>query len=217
MRGVITWRRALKGFVMAAILIGSATGISAQSGKRGVKKSPVPSATPGETKPPETRTDTTPKLELLVGIQDPGAFDGVPAYVSRDVIRACVARLNESAGVAATVTSDNLTRHDAIKLAKGESQGFVVWLEVRGDSMDASTGLSNRYNIYLAYTIFQPGTAKVKASGRAQYGTQSAGPVGVGLPRTSNVDPNYAIRESARQAADKILAAFEISADGRPR
>jgi hypothetical protein len=204
--------------LLIAIVVAATALVCAQSGRRSASKSPVPASTPAaEEKPLETRTDIAPKLQLLVGIQDPGAFDGVPAYVSDDVIRACVGRLNESAGVAATVTSDKMTRHDAIKLAKSESQRFVVWLEVRSEGMDASTGVSSRYNLYVTYTIFEPATAKVKASGRAQHGTYSAGKVGIGVPRPSNVDPNYAIRESARQAADKILSALEITAEGRPR
>ena len=202
--------------LFTAIVIASSAFVAAQSGRRGTPKSPVP-APPSipETKSPEDKTDTAPRLQLLVGIQDPGAFDGVPAYAADSVVSVCVGRLNEPAGVSATVPSRNMTRNDAIKLAKGESQRFVVWLEVRSDSIDASSrGLSSWRELYVSYVIFEPATAKVKASGRAQHGIHSAGKVGIGLPPASGgvANSDYAIKESAREAADKILSAFEITA-----
>jgi hypothetical protein len=166
-----------------------------------------------------TKTEPAPKLELLVGIQQTGAFDGVPYYADGTVISTCVGRLNQAAGVAATVTLDRITRSDATKLAKGESARYVVWLEVRSEALDASRGSNtNRNDLYVNYVIFEPVTAKVKASGRAQHGI-SSGPVGIGLPPTSGgaTYSDYAIKESARIAADKILSEFEIKADGRPR
>lgn len=64
--------------------------------------------------------------------------------------------------------------------------------------------------------IYEPGTAKIKESGRAQYGTGKVGNVGVSGP-SSRRYPDYAIKEAAKQAADKILNAFQIKIDGWPR
>ena len=207
---------AQRSILLTVILILSTTVVAAQSGRRGTPKSPVPAApSVPETKAPENKTDKAPSLQLLVGIQDPGAFDGVPPFIADFVISACVERLNEPAGVSATVTSRDLRRNDAIKLAKGEPHRYVVWLEVRSDAIDASSrGLSSRDNLYVTYVIFEPATAKVKASGRAQYGIRSTGNVGVGLPPTSGGVgySDYAIKESAREAADKILSAFSVTA-----
>lgn len=211
-------RRVLR---LTLILIASTAFVAAQSGRRSTPKSPVPAppAVP-ETKLPETKPDTAPRLQFLVGIQEPGGFDGVPPFVADNVIRACVERLNEHAGVSATETSRNMNRGEAVKLAKSESQRYVIWLEVRSDAIDASkrSGRS-RDDLFITYMIFEPTTAKIKQSGRAQHGIYSKGNVGVGLPPTSGgaVYTDYAIQQSAREAADKILAAFKIPGEDRPR
>lgn len=206
---------------LTAILIASTAFVVAQSGRRSTPKSPVPAPPPvSETNLPKTKPDTPPRLQLLVGIQEPGAFEGVPPFVADNVIRACVERLNEHVGVSATVTSRNINRGEAVKLAKSESQRYVIWLEVRSDAMDASRRSSrNRDDLFITYVIFEPTTAKIKQSGRAQHGVYSKGNVGIGLPPTSGgvVYSDYAIQQSAREAADKILAAFKIPGEDWPR
>lgn len=205
-------------FVLLTVIVIGATAVAAQSGRREKPKSPVPAApSDSETKAPETKTDKAPRLQLLVGIQQTGAFDGVPPYVEGHVLSVCLGRLNEAGGVKATTTSDRMTRNDAIKLAKGESGRYVIWLEVRNESMGASGSSNRRLELSVNYVIFEPVTAKVKNSGRAQHGTYGKGPVGIGLPPTSGSASDYAIKESAREAADKILSAFEITVGPTPR
>jgi hypothetical protein len=112
-----------------------------------------------------------------------------------------------------------MTRAEAIMAAKAETTRYVVWLEVRNERDDYGAEASSQSNrLYVTFTIFEPGTAKIKRSGRAQHGTGKVGNVGVTVPGMGDaVYSEYAIKETARQAADRILDAFQIKTGGWPR
>jgi hypothetical protein len=68
--------------------------------------------------------------------------------------------------------------------------------------------------------LLEPITANVKKSGRVQRGTYKVGNVGVGGPAPPGRNPIYSdviIKDSAREAADKILSALGIRAEPLPR
>jgi hypothetical protein len=110
-----------------------------------------------------------------------------------------------------------MTRAEAVKAAKAETTRYVVWLQLGNERDDYGADVSTQGNrFYVNYTIFEPGSAKIKKSGRAQRGTGNLGNVGVTVPTTRDaVYSDYAIKETARQAADRILDAFQIG--GWPR
>ncbi|HEY8204581.1 MAG TPA: hypothetical protein VIF81_07635 [Pyrinomonadaceae bacterium] len=201
------------------IFILSAGLVTAQSGRRGVKQPPPAVVKPSVSKPaePSPTTQKAWRVQLLVGIQDPSPFDGNAYYLADTVLAACVGRLNEADGVKASVAARRTTRADAVKAAKAETERYVVWMQVGNDSADANRQVNNTTNeIYLTYMVLEPGSAKVKKSGRVQPGVYKVGNVGVGGPssRRSPIYSDYAVKQSARQAAEQILSAFGIRADG---
>lgn len=197
--------------LLAAILIASAVMIAAQSGRRGTKPPTSNTPTASESTTPEIKPQKSTRLQLLVGIEDPSPFDGISPYVADTVLATCVGRLNQSSGVNATVGSRKLTRGEAIKIAKAERQRYVVWLQVGNETADAGRRSRSADLIYIRYVVFEPGTAKVKRSGRVVRGIYTVGNVGgPGSTRRPTVYSDYAIKESAREAADKILEAFAI-------
>ena len=208
----------LRTLLIVATLIASVTMVAAQSGRRGTVKStttsvPQPSA-PNQPAPSPKKAD---RLQLLVGVQEPSPFDGIPYYLASTVVDACLGRLNEPVGVVASPGSRGMSRADAVKAAKAETERYVVWLEIRSDAADAGRQTSNGADdLYITYMILEPGSAKIKQSGRVQHGIYKVGNVGVSGPtsRRSPVYSDYAVKQSAREAADKILAAFEIRVDG---
>lgn len=204
----------------AAVLIALATVVAAQSGRRAPTKSPVPAPepVPSPTEAPP-KTQTSARIQLLVAVNEPSGFDRIPLAVPETVIEACVLRLRETKEVASVPASRRMTRAEAIMAAKAETTRYVVWLEVRNERDDYGAEASPYSNrLYVTFTIFEPGTAKIKKSGRAQHGTGKVGNVGVTVPGMGDaVYSEYAIKETAKQAADKILNAFQIKIDGWPR
>src|SRR5687767_6149441 len=80
-----------------AVLIASAAVVAGQSGRRGGVKSSAPATPPVATPSPEPSKPKTPaRIQLLVGIDSPSGFDGVPFRSQDIVLEACVRRLAES-------------------------------------------------------------------------------------------------------------------------
>ena len=204
--------------LMLAILFALATVGTAQSGRRGGVKSGAPAPPPvaSPTQAP-SKPKTPARIQLLVAIDRPDTFDGVPFRSQDIVLEECVRRLAESKEVTITPAPQPMTRSDGLKAAKAETVRYVVWLQVRNEGADYGAEVSTQSaQLYVTFMIYEPGTAKLKGSGRAQYGTGSVGNVGVSGPRRS-VFSDYEIKETARQAADKILDAFQIKIGGWPR
>lgn len=206
--------------LLIALLIASTSVVAAQSGRRGKAKSSAP-ATPPVTNPTETQSkpEASSRLEMLVAIDDPGGFDQVPYHIPDTVLETCVRRLAEAKGVKPTAAPRRMNRGEAIKAAKTETARYVVWLQVRNERADYGADVSTQSNqLYVTFIIYEPVSAKIKESGRADYGTAKVGNVGVSGPSPRGaVYADYAIREAARLAADRILNAFQIKIDGWPR
>ena len=207
-------------FLLIAVLIASTAVVAAQSGRRGGSKSSAP-ATPPVASPTEapSKPKTPSRIQLLVAIDSPTGFDGVPYRIPDTVLEACLRRLAESKDVTATPALQQMTRSEVLKAAKAETVRYVVWLQVRNEQADYSADVSSyRDQLYVTFTIYEPGTAKTKDSGRADYATSKVGNVGVSGPSARRaVYSDYAIKETAKQAADKILNAFQIKIGGWPR
>ena len=112
-----------------------------------------------------------------------------------------------------------MTRSEGLKAAKAETVRYVVWLQVRNERADYGADVSAQSaQLYVTYMIYEPGTAKLKGSGRAQYANAKIGNVGVSGPSARRaVFTDYEIKETAKQAADKILDAFHVKIGGWPR
>lgn len=219
MRRTITMTYGRRLLLIMALLIALPAGVTAQSGRRGPTKSrpPAPQASPTSPEP-EAKSNTSARIQLLVAVDEPSAFNRVPLSVPETVLETCVQRLGAAAtGVAAVPASRRMTRSEVVKVAKAEKTRYVVWLQVGNERDDFGADVSTQNNrFYVNYTIFEPGSAKIKKSGRAQRGTGNLGNVGVTVPTTRDaVYSEYAIKETARQAADRILDAFQIG--GWPR
>jgi hypothetical protein len=206
--------------LLLAVLIASTAVVAAQSGRRGGAKSsapaPPPVASPTEA---QEKPKTPARIQLLVAIDSPSGFDGVPFRSQDIVLEACLRRLAESKDVTVTPAIQPMTRSEGLKAAKAETVRYVVWLQVRNERADYGADVSTHSDrLYVTYMIYEPGTAKLKGSGRAQYGTGKVGNVGVSGPSARRaVYSDHAIKETAKQAADKILDAFQIKIGGWPR
>jgi hypothetical protein len=206
--------------LLMAVLLASTAVVAAQSGRRGGVKSSAP-PTPPVASPTEapSKPQMSSRLELLVTIDDPTGFDQVPLHIPDTVLGTCLRRLAEAKAVMPTPAARRMTRAEALKAAKAETARHVVWLQVRNEQAEYGADISTHSDqLYITFEIYEPGTAKIKESGRAWYRTVGVGNVGVSGPSSRRaVYSDYAIKETAKQAADKILNAFQIKIDGWPR
>jgi hypothetical protein len=209
-------------FTVAALVVFSSI-VAAQSGRRSASKPapPPPSTAPESTStnPTESAPKKAPEIQLLVGIDDPNTLSRVPRYFADTALEVCVHRLSQPAGVKVTAGPRTLSRGDAVKAAKAETVRYVVWLQVGNSSSDAgrqASGSSDEY--YLNFMLLEPGSAKVKQSGRVMGGGRRVGNVGVGGPSSrSMLYLEQVIRDAARQAAERILSALGIKDTEWPR
>ena len=187
----------------------------AQSGRRSVTGSPSvkPPAPPEEPKQSEKKAAPQDQLDLVVGTNRGDVFSGIPLYFYDTVLNSCARRLDDARSVKVNVTSKSMERVDAINSAKSAKQGFVVWLQLRTDS--------NGYNqdgdlsqVRIDYWVFEAITGRVKTQGSCYQGMYRTGGV-IMQPRGSGTNnPAIAesrLRDSARDAADRILKALHIS------
>lgn len=178
-----------------------------QSGRRGSKSPPVSVPTPEATQPEKKPVaNDQPKLNLIVGIDRGSGFGAIPSYYYDAVLESCAKRLDDSSGVRLEVVPREMTRSDAIKRAKGEKEGYVIWLELRADG-------SNPDGLYIGYTVLEPTTAKLRTQGHSYQEVYRQG--GVTIPgtsgRTNNMIIERRLRDAAQAAAEKILKALHIA------
>ena len=204
-----------KVILLLALMTVLAVSVSAQSGRKAPKSKtappPEPESVPAPIKPTEKEKA---RLTFIVGIDRDLSFVSIPVYFSEGVLRACADRLDAGPSVDVDVSPREVNRGEAVKRAKAEKEAYVVLLNLRSDSMNSSSGVSYQ-DIYLEYVVFTPQTGKVATSGRTYQ--RSVGRV-IGVPGTSSAAVEYALKDAARAAAERILDAMSsrISEDRVP-
>ena len=209
-----------KASIWLAIILGSAVIAQAQSGRRSTNP---PTTTAPSVSGPKTVEKTMPKpaiIQLLVGIEERNMFSNTPYYLADTVIDNCVRRLGDAIGVRATPAAKPMTRSDAMQAARNEKERFVVWLQIQSDLADSGKQSKNGPDeLYVSYIIFEPVTAKIKQSGRTHQLIYKTGRGGVSSPTSSRNSPlysEYALKQAAREIAERVLGAFDIKlSDGR--
>jgi hypothetical protein len=198
------------GFAVVLVL-SYASGSLAQSGRRVRKSDPAPVSTP-EPEPSPTPKPSSEKLKprytFLVGLDRYNGYANIPTYAYDGVLRSLVDRLDDSPAVQVGGTQSNMNRGDAIKMAKGEKEGIVVFVQLSYDAMrttSQNTGILD--DIVIDYSVFTPITAKVATSGRTYTAAQRNKGIVVG-PRTSTIYGDRYLNQAAQEAADRILAYF---------
>ncbi len=187
-----------------------------QSGRRGTGSSTTPSPSVSGAKPVEKKPAPAKRIQMLVGIDKHEVFSTIPFYVFDTVLDNCIRRLGEADIVMPTSAGSDMNRAAAIKAAKQETVRYVVLLHLGSEYADAGKqAKAGQDELYVDYMMFEPETAKVKASGRTHQHIYQTGRGGVTLPsKNSPIYSEYAIKEAAREAADRILGQFDIKVRG---
>ncbi len=183
--------------------------VAAQSGRR--TKQPPPTAVPTpEESPTPTKAAEKPKpaLTFIVGMDLNDTF-GLNTTNLGAVLQALCNRLDDSSAVQVEQVRGNLNRGGAIRKAKADETGaYVVLVEIETETRTVVT--TQVTDLAIQYSVFSPGTAKVKAFGRTYPQVGRSRGVVVNPGRTG-VYSDYQLQQAGRQAAEKILDAFHLS------
>jgi hypothetical protein len=206
-------RALVAGFVLALVLSGAATDM-AQSGRKVRKSTPAPDSSPEPTPAPTPTASSVkpkPRLTFLVGLDRYDSFTNIPLYAYEGVLRNLTDRLADSPSVRVGGAQSDMSRSDAIHKAKAETEAYVVWIQLRDDSLSRDPRNSgNLENLVVEYTVLAPTTAKQATSGRSY--AQSQRNRGILSPRTSSIYGDRYLNQAAQEAAERILAHFQIHA-----
>jgi hypothetical protein len=112
-----------------------------------------------------------------------------------------------------------MSRSEAVKAAKQEKDRWVVVMEIRSIYADSGRQVNNNQDeLAVDFTTIEPETGKIKRSGQTHQHIYPNGRGGISLPsKNGGVYSEYSIKQAALEAADRILAGFDITVrQGRP-
>ena len=179
---------------------------NAQSGRRPPKTPPtsVPAVqTPGSPKPAEK-----PKaaVTLILAMDRSEYASGSRPVNASNVMATMSSRLKENDSVAVDLVQRQINYAEAHRRATAEKEAFVVFLQVKIDTMTMG---DNNPQPSLLFWVFSPVTGAIKKSGRTYPQVYRNRGVIVN-PKLPGVYAEQQLRQAAREAAERILSAFNL-------
>ena len=191
----------------------------AQSGRRPPKRSESegvqrPSEPEPPVKPAEAKQSDNGKIPVLV-VKSNSYFSS--SYYSDYVAEGCTARLRQAETLMVDKSDREMNRKEASDAAMAPTPRYVVLLELTSERMGYDRRRDGGYypeDVVVQYTVFAPGTGKVKTSGRVY--TRRAGSTvgGVGLPLPVPTDgpaaAEYMLKQAGREVADRVIDSLGV-------
>ncbi len=191
----------------------------AQSGRKAQKPLGLPTEAPKAADPAAAKSEAKKPEPLVsfvvmrfdmtaVGI-DPLARDGVG--------RAFVQRLGLSQAVEIKEGGRG-GRSEARDAAKKQEKAYVVLFQLDEQAGDMSMGRADSRTLVIRTFVYTPKTGDLKFTDtvyqRPYYGTSRVGgiPVPVRTPRVDRYPSQHELEQAARDAADRLLSRFQVSA-----
>jgi len=197
----------------ATVLLTSVLAVMGQSGRRMRKSAsePVSIPTPEATPTPRMSSEKPkPAFTFIVGLDRYSDFSTISLNIYSGVLRSCVERLDDSESVVAEMSTNDMSRGDAIRKAKAEKEAYIVWLHLRSNNFnDQGRTQGDSRNVYIEYSVFAPVTGKLATSGNTY--PEAYRNRGIRLP-TSSINGDYYLNQAARGAAERILDHFHVRA-----
>jgi hypothetical protein len=198
------------------LLVVTAFGAAAQSGRKPPKPPKSPDPLPSKQEDPPiaqpSERKSTPKIPVKVLWQSYAVASS--SIYARSVQESCLDELSKSGSVTASTTAKELNRKEAIDIAKASADMYVVWFQLEPDpAYNDRSGIGSIPAQYLvvSFYVFTPTTGKSKASGRVYQ--RPVGPGGLPIPG-SGTNGYYSLEYAGREMADRVLASLGL---GRPR
>jgi hypothetical protein len=203
-------------FSVCVLVLLFALPAAAQSGRRSTTGSPsvaVPTPTPDLKAEDKAADKKEQRQDIILSSNRGDAFSGVPLYFYDVVLQGCAGRLDDAREVKVEVVQKHTGRAEAINNAKGQKTAYVVWLQLRTDGVNNNTGSVDYGDISIDYTVYEPTTAKVKASGSVYQGPYRNKGVIVGPKTTGGANSAITesrLRDAARDAAERMIRALHL-------
>lgn len=109
-----------------------------------------------------------------------------------------------------------VNRRDAVKQAKGETEAYVIWLQLQEDSFGAAGNRPGAGEVSIYYEILSPVTGKTKTMGTIGLNRESIN----GRPPTSSTivrschqgvyGNDFILLQASLVAAERVMASFNI-------
>jgi hypothetical protein len=135
----------------------------------------------------------------------------MPPEIGDYVLQACLDRLRAASNVSVLAGKD-MNRKGASDLAKSSTETYVLLLELSIDSAYDGPGMADFRNCIVAYTLYEPKTAKVKASGRIYFDANYYGNRGGPLGRVGT--GKYTPEDAGHKTAEEVLGALDSTMHG---
>lgn len=213
---------------VAVVVAAAALPCAAQSGRRIPTRRPAPPAS--EPRPP---ADPAPTAETVPPPAPATAEEGekirvttakylsnfsIRADVCDAVVRVAARELGESS-IVRPMPSEDLTRKQAVDLAKAGSTSYVLWLQFAVDGIDDPMAVQRTNDPLLVanYVLYEPGTAKIRTQGRlyfSSYDSYSRG--GPSLGGVNRGARGLSPTETGLKIAEAVLGALEKDLLPRP-
>ncbi len=210
-------RRVALVFCVGVVLLISSFA-EAQSGRRPPKRTESEGVQKSTEPEPSTKQEAKPEKEQTpVMIVKSNSMYGV-YYVADYVVEGCAARLKQSAALQVEKHPNEINRKEASDAAKASTNRYVVFLEMSSDRMGYNRNrdrMGQEYveDMVVEYTVFTPGTGKIKTSGRVYQMRPRGGVGGVGVPLPVPGGPatvEYTLKQAGRDVADRIIDSLTV-------
>lgn len=199
-----------------ALLAVCALAVVAQSGRRVRKAQAMPIPLPEATPTPTPVVKQKPAFSFIVGMDNFHDFSRVSLGAFSGVLHNCAGRLDDSPLVKAEISTRDMSRGDAVRMAKAEKESYIVWIQLHAEDSSGPRDIyGDEVEVYLSYAVLAPITAKTATQGSTfPRAYQNKGIIN--LP-SSTTNGDYYLNLAARGAAERILDHFHIPMDRWPR
>ncbi len=176
----------------------------AQSGRSQPQPQEEPSASKALSRAQEPKKDRRLPAAFVVATAapdhhlSPGFYPGysLPTSSEYHVRGGCLNELKSIPGTK-VIEDEDIERWEARQTALAEDKAWVIWMELKWET---TTGSRDSSPFRLRYLLFEPGTAKIAASG---YGNGVRKTWGSDPKRTT---PEEQLREAGRDIARQVLS-----------
>jgi len=160
------------------------------------------------------------KISLLVGSYST-PMRQLPMGAEDLLQGAVVQRLRDSKSLQLGV-EESMTRGEANKRAKSETESYILWLELKNERMDFDPVGSRNIrteDVYIQYVVLEPKTGKVRVQGNVYLRPTSSGRIGgIGIGRSlprcypqPQYNVEFAVIEAGIETAERIFRAFSLT------
>ena len=213
--GCSTQRAAAAMFVCVLLLLSAAPISQAQSGRRPPKQPTAPDPLPPKAEEPPVKpsSDQNSTSKISVKVVWHLSYISSSTIYSRTVQEACLERLSQSVSIKPTAVGDELNRKQAIDMAKGSADTYVLWFELEVDSAyNDRGGIGSVPPQYLTvrFELYTPTTGKAKTSGNIYQRPRGPGGVTLPGPGTSG-SAIYSLGYAGREMADRVFDTLGVA------